>query len=576
MRISKVWALVKRFNAMPLFIILILSVFLTFFILEKRSLLDWDEAYYMNIIKTWRAGADWFAYKIFNPEKIMHFGLSDYVLEYGGAINTFAKDGFLALVFLFSYLFGTQDTAILRVSGLFGILTVLITYLIGKVSFGMRAGLLSSGILAISILQLHYSRSGFPQATSVFFLYLAALIYIFSYQSRNNVKTSGRLLFFSAISLGYSFTCHYNLFWALPAFLVLEMVAKTLYGKEIPIRYFFRRVVLLSIGASIPILFFGGISELIKLILNHNSSFTEAIRGSLDMGVFVSYFERIINFITPSLSIATLIGNCAYSPGQHISPFYYLKILLLWEGPLILVLLLIGLIFLIYRQIHRRIFTEFVILILFLFPFLYWSFHPWQVSRSFVAAIPALALIIGFLLTQVIEKCCKNESSKTTAVFIILLILIFNAYGRLKKELSYESGYPVAIRFMREHSGIKHLSSQFTISRSFVGRKNALDISSSFKGVDPAHKLQELYDKHGYRYLLLDQMRYAFADSPIVKAADMSKPIFVVPHSTCANLFDNHLPGFADKVSRAPQVLMVYDLADILNNLKNSKTNISN
>ena len=128
---------------------------------------------------------------------------------------------------------------------------------------------------------------------------------------------------------------------------------------------------------------------------------------------------------------------------------------------------------------------------------------------------------------------------------------------------------------MREHSGIKHLSSQFTISRSFVGRKNALDISLSFEGINPELKLHELYHKLGYRYLLLDQMRYAFADSPVVKAADNSKPVLVLPHSTRANLFENNIPGFADKVMNAPQVLMVYDLADIMHNLKGVKSNIS-
>src|SRR3989338_2953843 len=351
MRTAKVRALVKRADTLLLLIILALSIFLTFFHLEERSLLDWDEAYYLNIVKTWRAGADWVVFKIFKPAQIMHFGITDYILEYGGAINTFAKDGFLAIVFLFSYLFGTQDTAILRVSALLGVLTVLLTYIIGKVSFGRRAGLLSSGILAISILHLHYSRAGFPQATSVFFLYLAVLMYIFSYQYLNSVKRSNRLLFISGISLGYAFTCHYNLFWAIPAFVILEMAAKFLYKKQIQLKHFVKRVIFLSFGVYIPILFFGGASQLIKSILNLNPSFQEAVRGSLVIGVFVSYFDRIINFMAPSLSMATLRGNCVYSPGQSISPFYYVKILQDWEGLLILILLSAGIVFLFYRQL---------------------------------------------------------------------------------------------------------------------------------------------------------------------------------------------------------------------------------
>lgn len=564
MRAGKARDLVKRPDIILLLVVLSLSIFLAFFHLEKRSLLDWDEAYYLNIVKTWRAVADWGIYKIFKPVQVMHFGLSDYILEYGGAINTFAKDGFLAVAFLFSYLFGTQDTAILRVSALFGVLTVFLTYIIGRVSFGRRAGLLASCILSVSILQLHYSRSGFPQATSVFFLYLAVLLYILSYQHLNNFKMSNRLLFFSGVSLGYAFTCHYNLFWGIPVFIILEAAVKFLYKKQIQFRHFIKRIILLSLGVSVPIIFFGGLSQLVKLIISLNMSFQEAVRGSLGIGVFVSYFDRILNFMAPSLSVATLRGNCVYSPGQSVSPFYYVKILRDWEGGFILVLLLAGIAFLIYRQLRQRIFAEFCVLTLFLLPFTYWSLHPWQLSRSIVPVIPAAVLIIGFLLAKIPEKYCKNESSKSTVVFITLLILILQAYPRISKELSYESGYPAAIRFMREHSGIKHLSSQFTISRSFVGRKNALDISLSFEGLDAARKLQDLYQRDGYRYLLLDQMRYAFPDSPIVKAADKSKPVFILPHSTRANLLENNIPGFADKVLNSPQVLMVYDLADIM------------
>lgn len=564
MRTGKTRDLVKRLDSILLFTVLSLSIFLAFFHLEERSLLDWDEAYYLNIIKTWRAGADWIVYKIFKPAQVMNFGLSDYILEYGGAINTFAKEGFLAVVFLFSYLFGTQDTAILRVSALFGIFTVLLTYIIGRVSFGRRAGLFSCFVLAISILQLHYSRSGFPQATSVFFLYLAVFLYISSWQHLSNIKTSNRLLFSCGISLGYAFTCHYNLFWGIPVFIILETAAKFLYKKQIQFRPFIKRIILLSLGVSIPIILFGGLSQLVKLIISLNSSFQEAVRGSLGIGVFVSYFDRVFNFMAPSLSMAVLRGNCVYSPGQSVSPFYYVKILRDWEGGLILILLLAGIVFLVYRQLRQRIFAEFCVLTLFLVPFAYWSFHPWQLSRSIVPVIPAAALIIGFLLAKIPEKYCENEFSKAVAVFITLSILVFQAYPRIGKELSYESGYPAAISFMREHSGIRHLSSQFTISRSLVGRKNALDISLSFEGVDAARKLQDLYQRDGYRYLLLDQMRYAFPDSAVVKAADNSKPVLILPHSTRANLLENNIPGFADKVLNSPQVLMVYDLADIL------------
>jgi 4-amino-4-deoxy-L-arabinose transferase-like glycosyltransferase len=559
---------VNKFYIIIFIAILSLGSFFTFFHLQKRSLLDWDEAYYLEVIKTWRAVVDWFVYRIFKPTEITQVGFSDYMLEHGGAINTFAKDGFLAIVFLFSYFFGLRDITILWVNGIFGVLTVWLIYLIGKEMLGRIVGLLSCGILAISAYQLHYARSGFPQTVSVFFLYLAVFLYILSYKHKSNPNVSRRFLFFTGISLGYAFTCHYNLFWAIPSLFLLEVVDKFFSNQGMLFRNFVKRIFLLFAGALIPIFFWVCTSELVKFIIYLNPSFREAIRGSLGTGSFVSYFDRILNFLTPSLSVATSKGDSVYSTSQLGSLFYYVKLLLLWEGPLILTLLLMGIVRLIYRQIRYHIFMELIILILFLVPFLYWSFHSWQLSRSFVAAIPAVALILGSLLTQLVEKKYKREAHRVFTVFIILLLFTLQALARIEEELSYVSGYPAAIKFMKEHLGIRHLSSQYTISRFFVGRNNALDISVSFSKTNVKTKLKEFYNKYGYRYLLLDQMRHLFADSPIVKAADISQPVFIVPHSTQVNLFENNMLDFSNKVNKEPQILMVYELTDIMNNLK--------
>lgn len=562
---SKPLVTTKSFYAVILMAIFTLGSFLAFVNLDKRSLLDWDEAYYLGVVKTWRAAADWITYKIFRPTAISGLGLSDYLLEYGSAINTFAKDGFLSIVFLFSYFLGLRDITILSVSGIFGILTLWLTYLIGKESFGGRlAGLFSCGILAVSTFQLHYSRSGFPQSVSVFFLYLAVILYIFSYKKKDNQKISLRLLFFSGFSLGYAFSCHYCLFWALPTFFFFEIANKIMCDFKIPWGIFFRRILLLFIGILAPILFWGIASELVKLILYRSTSSLSAMRGSLGIGSYVTYFSRLFDFIGPAISKIILRDNIAYLLG-HADHLFYIRILLLWEGLFKMTLLVLAIGYFLYRQFWKRNFIEFVILNLFLAPFIYWSFHPWQLGRSFLAAIPAMALIIGSFLAQITEKMQFNI--RTVVVFAITLILLFQAYPMVKKELSYASGYPAAIEFMKEHLGIKHLSSQFTISRILVGRKNALDISVTFGKGNVKSKLKKLYNE-GYKYLLLDQMRIIFSDSPIVQAADKSSPIFIAPHSIDANLFENNKVNFAEEVYHAPKVLMIYELTDIINNLK--------
>lgn len=557
----------ERFYRLILISILILSFFLSFYHLDKRSLLDWDEAYYLNIVKTWRSATDWIIYKFFNPNAISS-GFSDYVMEHGGAINTFAKDGFLAIVFLFSYFLGLHDVTILWVSGVFGILTVWIIYLIGKEVFGKVAGLLSCGILSLSVYHLHYSRSGFPQSTSVFFLYLALFLYIISYLRKYDNKTGGRFLFISGLSLGYAFTCHYNLLFMLPIFFLFEIANKLIYGHKIIFGDLAKRILLLFLGIMIPISFWGGLSELTRYILYVNPSYKEAIQGTLGIGKFVTYFDRIFDFLPLPFLKSASKGDVISQIGQF-DLLFYIKLLLQWEGSLIVILLAIGLLYLIYRQIRFRNFYEFIILTFFLLPFLFWSLNSWQLSRSFVPAIPAMALIIGSSLAKVLEGKIKKNGSKAVAIVIFLLFFAFQAQERLIREMSYISGYPAAIKFMQDHLGVRHLSSQFTISRSFVGRKNTLDISVSFENINLQDKLKDLHNNHGYKYLLLDQMRHIFSDSPIVKSAAMTKPVFTVPHSTDANVFENgFVAGFANAVSISPRVLEVYELSDIINNLK--------
>lgn len=536
--------------AVGLVIILSISFCLNFYHLKQRSLLDWDEAYYLEVVKTWRAGIDWFIYRIFSPQTIELPAFSSYVSEHGGAINTFAKDGFLIIVLAFSYFLGLYDYTILYVSACFGVFTVLLIYFIGRECFSKISGLLSCGILAISAYQVHYARSGFPQSASVFFLYLAVLLYL-----RGS-------LFFSGISAGYAFSCHYNLFWVFFALFISELIynISSGYGK---VSFFskniLKRSILFFAGASVPVLFWGAISELVKFVLYSNPSLAEALKGSLGIGSFVSYFDRLGNFLIPPLS---------NTGARTFNPYFYLKLLISWQGLISVILLFAGILYLLYRQLHKPLFKETVVLILFLAPFFYWSFYSWQLGRSFVSAIPAMSLIIGGFIGQGLYRYCERESFRVFIVFLTLLFLVWQGRSQLMEEMGYISGYPSAIKFMQEHQGIKHLSSQYTISRFFVGRKNALDISVSFAKDGALPKLQRLYDNDGYRYVLLDQMRNIFLDSPIVEAADKAEPLFSAAHSTTANLYENDSAGFMDRVACAPQALLVYDIKDIINNLK--------
>lgn len=530
-----------------LFIIFILAATLRFYNLTSRGLLDWDEAYYLEIVKTQRAVISWTFNCFFGSKSLGSF--QNYILENGGAVNTFAKDGFLVFVLIASFFMGLKSYTSLIVSAIFGTLTVGIIYLLGRKLFDRRSGLIAMFLIAISSYHIHYSRSGFSQAVSVFFIYLGLLFFVLSIRQKENLSRSNKFLAFCGLSTGYAISCHYNLFLMFASIYIFELFWQ--YREKVPIKNRIKRIVLLGVFSLIPILFWSVLSEAIKAFIYSNPQWVEAVRGATGRGDFVSFFGRLKDLLNLFLS-SPFRSATQTSEGRDL--LFYFKRLWEWGGPAVLILLLTSIIFLSARLFAKFDYGEFIILFLAISSLIFWSSYGWQVTRSFLASIPAIALLIGRML----------RGFKKSFIALVCLAVIISEGFFLYQEISYKSGYPEAIEYMKTHRGVKHLSSQYTISRFLVGRKNALDITVSFEGADIEKKLRRLYEEEGYRYLLLDQMQYISDSNLIVRLTKNTKPVFTTAHSTLANLYENDTRDFPDKVKNQPQILKVYQLEDIV------------
>ena len=115
---------------------------------------------------------------------------------------------------------------------------------------------------------------------------------------------------------------------------------------------------------------------------------------------------------------------------------------------------------------------------------------------------------------------------------------------------------------MKSHKGVKHFSSIVTISRDYVGIKNAHNLQK-----ESVNEIKELYNK-GFNYLLLDQDKYFYSTTIFVKGANLIKPVFTTPHATTIFLYEGFDPQIRQKILSEPKVLRIYDMGEILELIK--------
>lgn len=84
---------------------------------------------------------------------------------------------FLALHFWISF-FGSSEVSLRAISAIFGIISVLITYLIGCALFDRRVGLISSLLSAISLFHIQYSQEARPYSLLLLLSLLSFLFFI--------------------------------------------------------------------------------------------------------------------------------------------------------------------------------------------------------------------------------------------------------------------------------------------------------------------------------------------------------------------------------------------------------------
>ncbi|MBM3251163.1 MAG: hypothetical protein FJZ11_00075 [Candidatus Omnitrophica bacterium] len=480
-------------NIIYLLVILVIAGFFRFYNLEKRGLFDWDEGYYVELTKTYRAGFDYFI-----KSKLLGQNappLSEYLLNNGGTFQSVFKDGFTYFSVFTSFIFGMTYNTILYSNALIGVLTVILLYVfLSKISDYFSAFIIALG-LAVSPYHIAYSRSGYSVIFSAFFLLVSIYLYSRSLSSENKHS----ILLLNGLSLSAAFSCHY----------VVGIFVFIIFGIEIYYSFFNlkkpARFLWLAGSFLVPLFVLEAISRVVKYFI------TIKLNNLTDSYHFVSYFERGFR----------QFFEAAYGPAiRDTGAFYYLYSLLSQEGILITFFIALSLCLLFLKKSNS--FKNIALGIIIIVSFLFVSLVNYKADRMFLIFLPLFYLLIGFSRSHIRAVVLRR-------VFIIIFFaaIIINMH-RSSDFFNYRSNFDKAVNFMRNNKGVKHISDDMYVSRAYAGRQNSIDDFVSLdenEGVVSLGKIKGLF-KNGYRYLVTYDKPYH--NTNFMEAALTLKPDFMI------------------------------------------------
>jgi hypothetical protein len=330
-----------------------------------------------------------------------------------------AKPGHMLLLGIFAKIFGLNNFVPMAVSFTTGLLCIGVVYLIGRLIYSSRAGFFAAALISVSPWHVFYSRTTGSTGNAVFFWALALLFYLMSRPEWSKREASNNplneehdyksLLFLvlSGLSMGFAFSCHYNLGLLPFIFLAYEiaLIAKVCFDYQSQnsnlekIKPFPWKKILPNNALRIFTLFSTMLLPLCIFNFSHiflrYKEVIEVPYDPLKNDIVFSYFQQII--IQLISSTTAIWGN--------VSDFSF-WINAIWnnEGAPIFIVFSMGLIFGIIQIFSKFKFSQIstILPVVVVFIFLINSKYTAQ-ARSFALAIPLIALISGNFLAEFLK-----------------------------------------------------------------------------------------------------------------------------------------------------------------------------
>jgi 4-amino-4-deoxy-L-arabinose transferase-like glycosyltransferase len=481
--------------------------------LPQQGFIQWDEAGYALEARYWLDGArDWTRFVT---------GQAD------GAVPYYGKPAHVVLIALSVILFEESPFAAQFVSAAFGILTVPVVYLLGKLLDNHRVGWLAAFLLAFLPFHIIYSRLAFADADATFFFQLAFLFWMLA--GRADAKRRMFLFFAAGLGFGMAVTTNYRCYPVVVISVLVLGLVEWARSKATP-----RIVSLLPPGALLV-----GLAVLPtgwQVLFSILRVYAEQNRVSMNANDYIGQLQSLLGGEQirsyPRSLMDWLVG---------LDAAFYGKALVELGGVFWSLLLASAAIVFVWRvarsglEPRHRVFsntlrpisTDFAIYwaLTFLFPLAFFTFYPFKASRFIVVVLPSACMFIAFAIERLIRSASPRLILQAMAAIVLGGFLIESlASARLIVE--WQSNFESAMRYIQNHQAQRVLSTQPSIAGYYLPPTQARWTPDSEMG---------LYNdfQDGFRYLLLDEQGYvASPNQNLLKKIETElAPVFVAPDS---------------------------------------------
>ncbi|MBN2384976.1 glycosyltransferase family 39 protein [bacterium] len=509
--------------------------------INDKGLFFWDEGLFL-------MGSKFVSWRMTELcENVQRFGwklssLNSDVQHYQGYPVFLQKPGHVFLLTVASLFLGVDDRLGQAVSALFGVLSLVMVYLIGCMSGGRRVGLIAALFCAFSPSHVHYSRVGLHEISSTFFVLGSVFLHLQALRPQQARGHDEVLLFFTGLGLSCAVICSYRWIILIPLFVLMDTLTVTLRSKKFMTVLW--RNVLMFTGFLIPL------------------SFAE-------LSYFICFYPDYLQF-QPSSYFWVLLYK--FSSETHLDlthPFHYVFQLGRFEGFFFLILVSFGLVWAGSSRERTRLYLCSLIMV----PFLLYSFNTTRVARAISVILPFLSIMAALAIVSLQNRIKDFQRLWRLSTVLLILIPLSQFCVQNLKVLSMKSGYRQAFAYIRQHSNGKHFSTMSPIGSLQFGR-DAVPLHP------PAtlDEMRELCLSQGYRYVLIDWQKYVWYGSSVSdyyasihEIETRYEPVMIIANTYVEEmsvLNENYIPGLLEAILEDDptiNTIRIYDLNAVFN-----------
>lgn len=541
----------SRWQRAILAAILFIAAALRFYNITEKGLFSYDESYLLTFS---RAALRFAKLAVDNLAPMLQgtvepSTLIAQVLRDSTAMSFYlSKPMHLSLALLGAWIFGGADYSVGVLMAILGVATVAIAYLLGRRLYGVGAGLLAAGLLAVSPWHVGMSRTGKELADTLFFLSLASLLYVVS---RQECRT--RLSFFSGLILGLALSTN-HITWPIAA--VSFPLAELLFWRQGGAKEFRRRARLsafMLLGVAVPVLVFFSLTLLANRLID----------------------SRL--YVFPFAAFFGVAKNTGRGEGQ-LDVLYYARFLWLREGPAFALLVAAAGIWLVWRLRRHPRFEDTLILFqsvvyVFILGLLTSSMNVFSRTGSvvLVACYVALGGFLTALLRRLHRSTRAHEPRKRMAIatlwFVAVASLLSFSIPKAIEVTQMRSGFREAAEWiLAQGDGVVYYPIHWPQMEAYLGHRDRLYLAP----VSSPCELYQAYKDGEVDYIGLD---YWMINQPPDKTWQLQltagqSPAARIPHPVGRDLMvvsDTQRPADICRVLENPDSdwIFIYRLSDV-------------